>query len=142
MFKIHACWIQDWFNSQLCGMHLVGYLPPYIQPMLMKYLSIILRLKLKWTTWWWWQSGCKDAWIPKFTDTFSWLINIKPVQGKLFVCICLDSFINWSNPFEAVSEYNFDSSVVLISLDHQEEDLALNSPAITERVGLCLLCYL
>ena len=29
-----------------------------------------------------------------------------------------------------ISEYNFDPSVVLISLDHQEEDLALKSKTL------------
>ena len=43
------------------------------------------------------------------------------------------------NPFEEVSKNNFDPSVVLISLAHHEEDLALKSPAITDKYGLHLL---
>ena len=42
-------------------------------------------------------------------------------------------------PFEEVSKNNFDPSVVLISLAHHEEDLALKSPAITDKYGLHLL---
>ena len=90
VFKIHACWIQDWFNSQLYGMHLVGYLPSYIQPMLMKYLSIILRLKLKFT----WMDGVNVN--IKFN-----LIKNKTKQNKTkwYNCCVMQSYklrnVNW-----------------------------------------------
>ena len=57
------------------------------------------------------------------------------MQEELLVCICVGSFINWGNPFEEVSD-NFDPSVVTMSLDHHEEDLALKSPVITDKNGL------
>ena len=78
---------------------------------------------------WWWQLGCKDAWTPEFTDKFGWSVKI-------------GSFINWKNPFEDASEYKFVSSKVLMSLDHQEEDLALKSPVIIDTVGLRALMSL
>ena len=58
------------------------------------------------------------------------------MQEELLVCICVGSFIDWENPFEEVSENNFDPSVVLMSLDHHEEDFALKSPVITNKNGL------
>ena len=76
----------------------------------------------------WWQLGCKDAWITEFTDKFGWSVKIKWIQQEMFVCTCGGSFINWENPFEDVSEYNFDPSKVLMSLDQQEEDLELSRP--------------
>ena len=47
------------------------------------------------------------------------------MQEELLVCICVGSFIDWGNPFEKVSKNNFDPSVVSMSLDHHEKDLAL-----------------
>ena len=58
------------------------------------------------------------------------------MQEELPVCICVGSFINWENPSEEVNENNFDPSVVSMSLDHHEEDLALKSPVITDKNGL------
>ena len=63
-------------------------------------------------------------------------MKTESVQEELFVCILVGSLINWENPFEDVSEYNFVTSEVLISLDHQDEDLGLKSLAITDTVGL------
>ena len=40
------------------------------------------------------------------------------------------------NPFGEVSENNLDPSIVLMSLDHHEEDLALKSHVITDENGL------
>ena len=91
---------------------------------------------------WRWQFGCKDAWTPEFTDRFGWLVKIKLVQKELLVCISVGSSINWANLFEEVCENNFDPSVVSISLDHHEEDLALKSPVITDKNGLCLFMLL
>ena len=65
-------------------------------------------------------------------------MKIKSVQEELFACICVGLFIHRGNPFEDVSENNFDPSVLLISVDHQEEDLALKSPLITDKDGLHL----
>ena len=56
--------------------------------------------------------------------------------------LCDGSFINWGNPFEEVSENNFDHSVVSMSLDHHEEDLALKLPVITDKNGLHLFMSL
>ena len=61
---------------------------------------------------------------------------------ELFVCISVGSLINCKNPFEDVSEYNFVTSEVLISSDHQGKDLALKSPVITDTVGLHLIMSL
>ena len=93
-------------------------------------------------TTWWWQLGCKDAWTPEFTDKFGWSVKIKSIQEELFVCTCVGSFINWENPLEDVSEYKFVLSKVLMSSDHQEEDLALKSPVIIDTVGLPVLISL
>ena len=37
------------------------------------------------------------------------------------------SWVNWEKPFEDISQNKFNSSLVLISLDHQEEHLELKS---------------
>ena len=74
VFKVRACWVRDWFNSQLCGMHLVGYLPSYIQPR--KYLSIILRLKLKLT----WMDEVNVIW------NLIWL-KTKQNKTKWYCCV-------------------------------------------------------
>ena len=57
------------------------------------------------------------------------------MQEELLVCICVGSFLNWGNPFEEVSEKNFDPSIVSMSLDHHEEYLALKSPVTTDKNG-------
>ena len=80
--------------------------------------------------------------MPESTDRFGWSVKIKSIQVELLVCICVGSLINWGNPLEEVSENNFDHSVVLMSLSHHEEDLALKSPLITDKDGLCLLMSL
>ena len=64
------------------------------------------------------------------------------MQEELFVCTWVGSLINCKNPFEDVSEYNFVSSEVLISLDDQYKDLALKSAVITDTVRLYLLMSL
>ena len=69
-------------------------------------------------------------------------MKTKSIQEELFVCIWADSLINCENPFEDVSEYNFVPSEVLISSDHQDEDLALKSLVIADTVGLHLLMSL
>ena len=91
---------------------------------------------------WWWQLGCKDAWTPEFTAKFGWSVKSKSIHEELFDCTCVGSFINWKNPFEDVSEYKFVPSEVLMSSDHQEEDLALKSPVIIDTVGLRVLMSL
>ena len=58
------------------------------------------------------------------------------MQEELLVCKCVGFFINWVNLFDEVSANNFDPSVVLMSLDHHEEDLALKSPVIADKNGL------
>ena len=52
--------------------------------------------------------------------------------------MCVGSWINWEKPFEDISEKKKKPSVVLISLDHQEEHLQLNSPVTTDKDGLLL----
>ena len=64
------------------------------------------------------------------------------MQEELFVCIWVGSLINCEKPFEDVNEYNFVPSEVLISLDHQDEDLTLKSPGFTDTVDLRLLMSL
>ena len=77
----------------------------------------------------------------QFTDRFGWSVKIKSIQEALLVCL-LVIFFNWENAFEEVDENNFDPSVVLMHLGHQKEDLALKSPVITQKYGLCLLMSL
>ena len=64
------------------------------------------------------------------------------MQEELLVCICAGSFINLGNPFEEVTENNFDPSVGSVSLGNHEEDLALKSPIITDKNGLRLFMLL
>ena len=45
---------------------------------------------------------------------------------------CVGSVINWESPLEDVSENNFNPVIVLVSLDHQEEDLKLKLPVIRD----------
>ena len=71
-----------------------------------------------------------------------WSVKIKSMQEELFVCTCVGSFLNWENPLEDVSEYKFVLSKVLMSSDHQEEDLALKSSVIIDTVGLPVLVSL
>ena len=80
--------------------------------------------------------------MPEFTERFGWSVKIKSVQEKLLVFVCVGLFINWWNPFEEVRESNFEPSVVLMSLCHHKEDLALKSPVIADKGGLCLLMSL
>ena len=69
-------------------------------------------------------------------------MKTESIQDELFVCIWVGSLIICKNPFADVSEYNFVTSEVLISSDHQDEDLALKSLAITDTIGLHLLMSL
>ena len=46
--------------------------------------------------------------------------------------------MNWESPLEDVSANNFNPSIALMSLDHQERDLELKSPVITDTDGLRL----
>ena len=65
------------------------------------------------------------------------------MQEELLVCcICVGFFFNSGNPFEEASENNFYPSVISMSLDHYEEDLALKSPVITDKNGLRLFISL
>ena len=50
--------------------------------------------------------------------------------------------INCENLFEDVSKYNFVTSEIVISSGHQDEDLTLKSPVITDAVSLLLLISL
>ena len=47
---------------------------------------------------------------------------------ELCLCISIGSFIICWNPLKDVNESNFVPSVVLISSNHEEEDLTLKSP--------------
>ena len=69
-------------------------------------------------------------------------VKIRSIQEVLFVCICIGSFISWEKPFEEDDANNFDPSVVLISLDHQDWDLALKSSVIIGNAGLRLFLSL
>ena len=86
----------------------------------------MLSLKPECTTWWW-QFGWGDAWTPELTDKFGWSVKTKSIKEELFPWMCVGSWINWEKPLEDISENKFNPSVVLISLDHQEEHLELKS---------------
>ena len=45
-------------------------------------------------------------------------------------------------PFDEVSGNNFDPSVIVMFLGHHEKDIALKTPAITDKDGLNLLMSL
>ena len=47
------------------------------------------------------------------------------MQEELLVCKCVGPFIDWETPFADVTESNFSPSEVLMSSDHQYDDLAL-----------------
>ena len=84
----------------------------------------------------WWQFGCKDAWAPVVTDQFGWSVKIKSLHEKLFVCICGGSLrkpIWWSKWVKFLSFCCIDV------LTHHEEDLALKSPVITNKVLFYLI---
>ena len=98
---------------------------------------VILRLKLECTISWW-QFGQRDTWKPELTDKFGWSVKTKSIQEELFAWMCVGSWINWEKPFEDISEKKNKPSAVLISLDHQEEHLQLNSPVTTDKDGLLL----
>ena len=59
------------------------------------------------------------------------------MQEVPFVCICVGHLLV-GKTFEEDNAINFDPSVVLISLDHQDWDLALKSPVIIPNAGLRL----
>ena len=94
-----------------------------------------------WTIWRL-QFRYKDEWDPEFTDRFGWFVNIKLIQEELFVWIWVGSYFNWEKPFEDANEYKCDTSIVLMSLHHHEEDLALKSPMTTDIDGMLLLMLL
>ena len=71
-------------------------------------------------------------------DKSFWSVKIKSIQEVLFAWICVGSFMNWESPLEDVSENNFNPAIALMSLDHQEKDLELKSPVITDTDGLRL----
>ena len=69
-------------------------------------------------------------------DMFGWSVKIRSIQEELFFCIWVGSFISCWNPSEEVYANNLVPPVVLVSLDHQEDDLALISPVITDKYSL------
>ena len=76
--------------------------------------------------------GCKDAWTPWLVDMFDWSVKIRSIQEELFFCTSVGSFISCWNPSEEVCANNLVPSVLLMSLDHQEVNLPLKSPVITD----------
>ena len=70
---------------------------------------------------------------------FGWSVKIRSIQAELFFCIWVGSFISCWNPSEEVCANSLAPSVVLMSLDHQEDNLALKLPVITDKYGLQLL---
>ena len=60
------------------------------------------------------EDAFKDAWTPVFTGKFGLSVKIKSIHEELLVCVCVSLFINCENPFDEVSENNFDPSVVLM----------------------------
>ena len=77
----------------------------------------------------WVYHGFKYAWTLEFVYRFGCSLNIKLIKEDLHVCIYVHLFINWGNPFENKVE----PSVVLMSLGHHGEYLALTSPVITDK---------
>ena len=67
---------------------------------------------------------------------FGWSVKIRSIQEELFFCIWVGSFISCWNSSEEVCANNLVPSVVLVSLDYQEDDLVLKSPVITDKYGL------
>ena len=57
------------------------------------------------------------------------------MQEELCLCIWVGSFIICWHQLPDVNESNFVPSVVLISSDHQEKDLALKSPLTKVKYG-------
>lgn len=76
---------------------------------------------------------------PTFADRFGCSEKIKSIQEELIVRIYVGSSVNRENLFQEVNENYFDTSVVLMPLCHQEEDVALKSPLITHKDGLRLM---
>ena len=69
-------------------------------------------------------------------------VKTRSIQEVLFVYIHIGSFISWKKPFDEGNASKFDISVVLISSEHQEGDLASKSPAILVNAGLRLFMSL
>ena len=92
------------------------------------------RLKLQCMIWWW-QLECNDAWTLLLVTKLGWSVKIKSIQEELFLWICVGSLIIWWKPFDVFNEKSFVSSNDSMSLDHQEVDLVLKSPSMTETDG-------
>ena len=87
------------------------------------------------------QLRCKDVWISELielTDGFGWSVKIKSIQEELWFFIWVGSFIICRNPLQDVNESNFVPSVVLMSSNHQEEELTLKSPVTKVKYGFRL----
>ena len=94
-----------------------------------------LRLKVQCMIWRW-QLECNDAWTLLLITKFGWSVKIKLIQEELFLWTCVGSLIIWWKPFNILNEKSFEPSNELMSLDHQEVDLAVKSPNMTETDGL------
>ena len=57
------------------------------------------------------------------------------MQEDLFLCIWVGSFMICWKPLQNVNESNFVPSFMLMSSDHQEEDLVLKSLLIKVKYG-------
>ena len=63
---------------------------------------------------------------------FGWSVKRKPIQEELFVYIWVGSFIS-CRKLSGICEKHLVSSVILTSLDHQEDNQSLKSPVITDK---------
>ena len=89
----------------------------------------VLRLSLQYVIWWW-QFKCNEGWTPLSTIKFGWSVNIKSIQEEVCGSRWVGCDISWWNPYTLVRDSSCVPSIVVLSLVHQTEDLALKSPKI------------
>ena len=88
---------------------------------------------------WWWRLECNEAWTPLLVTKLGWSVKIKSMQEELLVWMCVGSLTIWWKPFDVLNEKSFVASNESMPLDHQEVDLTLKSPNMTDTDGLRLL---
>ena len=87
----------------------------------------ILRLSLQYVIWRW-QFECNEGWTPPSTIKFGWSVNIKSIQEEVCGSRWVGCDIIWWNPYTLKRDSSCVPLIVVLSLVHQTEDLALKSP--------------
>ena len=72
----------------------------------------------------------KEECVPQLTTKFGWSVKIKSIQELEWGSRCVGSDISWWKLCKDVSASKCVSSIFVLSLFHQDKDLALKSPRI------------